>query len=92
MFKMLLEIGSSRPAFVKMTIWKTCSLLVFSCEYVQVDIFFSFLVFSFRKDKSSNWGCSVKKDVPKSFANFTRKHLCLSLFLIKLQVFRLGVH
>ena len=24
--------------------------------------------------------CSVKKGVPKNFANFTRKHLCRSLF------------
>ena len=29
--------------------------------------------------------CSVKEDVLKNFANFTGKHLCWSLFLIKLQ-------
>ena len=32
--------------------------------------------------------CSAKKDVLKIFANFTGKHLCWSLFLIKIQVFR----
>ena len=32
--------------------------------------------------------CSLKIDVLKNFANFTGKHLCWSLFLIKLQVFK----
>ena len=32
------------------------------------------------------WRCSVKKGVLKKFVNFTEKHLCWSLFLIKLQV------
>ena len=32
--------------------------------------------------------CSVKKGVLKKFANLTGKHLCWSLFLIKLQAFR----
>ena len=30
--------------------------------------------------RSNHWGCSVKKDVLKNFANFTGKHLCQSLF------------
>ena len=38
--------------------------------------------------KSSYRRCSVKKGVFKNFANFTGKHLCWSLFLITLQVFR----
>ena len=29
-----------------------------------------------------------RKGVPKSFASFTEKHLCWSLFLIKLQAYR----
>ena len=37
---------------------------------------------------SSHRKCSVKKDVLKYFPNFTRKHLCWSLFLIKFQAFR----
>ena len=37
------------------------------------------------KRRSSHWMCSVKKDVQK---NFTGKHLCLSLFLIKLHQIR----
>ena len=40
------------------------------------------------KNRSSHLRCSVKKGVLKNFSNFTRKHLCWRLFLIKLQVFR----
>ena len=35
--------------------------------------------------RSSHRRCSVKKAVLKEFANFTGKHRCWSLFLIKLQ-------
>ena len=35
--------------------------------------------------RSSHHRCFCKKGVLKSFANFTGKHLCWSLFLIKLQ-------
>ena len=38
--------------------------------------------------RSSHYRCSVKKVVLKTFANFTGKHLCWSLFLITLLVFR----
>ena len=38
--------------------------------------------------RSRHQRCSVKKDVLKTFANFTGKHLCWSLFLITLLVFR----
>ena len=38
--------------------------------------------------RSSHWRCSMKNIVLKNFANFTGKHLCWSLFLIMLQVFR----
>ena len=34
--------------------------------------------------RNSHRRCSVKEGVPKKFANFTQKHLCWSLFLIKL--------
>ena len=34
---------------------------------------------------SSHWRCSVKKDIFKNLANFTRKHLSWSLILIRLQ-------
>ena len=37
---------------------------------------------------SSLQRCSIKKDVLKKFAIFAGKHLCWSLFLIKLQAFR----
>ena len=39
-------------------------------------------------NRSVHGKCSVKKGVLKSFANFTGKHLCRSLFLIKLQAWR----
>ena len=38
--------------------------------------------------RSSHLRCSTKKVVRKNFAIFTGKHLCWSLFLIKLQDFR----
>ena len=37
--------------------------------------------------RSSHQRCSVRKGVPKNFANFTEKRLCWNLFLIKLQTF-----
>ena len=44
-------------------------------------------MFSF---KSSHLKFSVKKGVLKNFASFTGKHPCWSLFLIKLQAFRVA--
>ena len=38
--------------------------------------------------RSSHRRYSVKKSVLKIFANFTKEHLCWSLFLIMLQAFR----
>ena len=38
--------------------------------------------------KANTEGARLKKDLVKNFANVTRKHLCWSLFLIKLQVCR----
>ena len=38
--------------------------------------------------RSSHRRCSVKTGVFKNLQKFTGKHLCCSLFLIKLQVFR----
>ena len=42
----------------------------------------------FRRIRSSHRRCSVKKAVPKHFANFAEKHLCWSPFLVKVQVVR----
>ena len=36
---------------------------------------------------NSHGRCPVKKGVPKHLANFTVKHLCKSLFFIKMQAF-----
>ena len=40
---------------------------------------------SFNSGRSIQRRCSVRKGVLENFAKFTRKHLCRSLFLIKLQ-------
>ena len=53
--------------------------------------FFLVLIKGIRKwceSRNSHRRCSTKKVVLKSFAMFTRKHLCWILFLIKLQAFR----
>ena len=41
---------------------------------------------SFTFSRSSHWRCSVKNGVLRNLAKFAGKHLCQSLFLIKLQV------
>ena len=40
--------------------------------------------------RSSHWSCSIKckRSLLRKFANFIRKQLCWSLFLIELQIFR----
>ena len=73
-------------------IYKLCSrnhpILSFRLkrEYRQMPITEQLL---YQTDKSSHRSFSMKKGVPKNFAIFTRKHLCLSLFLKKLQVVKL---
>ena len=52
--------------------------------------YLSFLVIVFSLNRGSHRKCSAKKDAIKSFANFTGKYLCLSLFLIKLHTFSAG--
>ena len=44
--------------------------------------------FDMHYDKNSHRRCSVRKCVVKNLANFTGKHLCWSLFLIKPQTRR----
>ena len=52
-------------------------------------IFFTVISSKFcKKSRSSYQRCSVQKAVLKNFTIFTGIHLCRSLFLIKLQVFR----
>ena len=46
---------------------------------------------SHRRCKSSHRRCSIKNDVFKDFVNLTGKHLCRSLFQIKLQALSLQV-
>ena len=42
-------------------------------------------IFQTENYRNSHWRCSVKKGVLKNFADFTAKHLCWRLLLIKLQ-------
>ena len=51
-----------------------------------IDLAFQKLDGNFFMDRSSHRRCSVKKDVLRNFKNFTGKHLCWSLSLIKLHV------
>ena len=44
-----------------------------------------------KKCRGSHQRCSIKKVIFKNFANFKEKHLCWSLFIIKLQAFSLQV-
>ena len=71
--------------FVK---WNTCLKKIVSKKFIKeyewwehINNLERFYVF-----QNSHRRCSVKKGAPKNFANFTGKHLCLSLLLIKLQV------
>ena len=70
--------------------------LIGQCQYIAtqgfllVSVFWQLkgLVSVFWNPKSSHQRCSVKEGVLKSFTNLAAKHLCWSLFLIKLQAFR----
>ena len=51
------------------------------------DLYFLDMPFLDIIPRSSHWRCSTKKGVLKNLAIFTEKHLCWSLFLIKMQAF-----
>ena len=57
---------------------------IFVCSFLSC--FVKFQLFSLAR--SSHRSCSVKKSILKNFSNFSGKHLCWSLVLIKLQAFR----
>ena len=75
---------------------KTCKVVIFRnavantknnfWEKLYHEIIFFKVVFSkfSKKSWSSHQSCSIKKAVLNNFAIFTGKHLCWSLFLIKL--------
>ena len=69
------------------TVRKSTSSLAFSCEYVHVKIFFHFYFFVSEKTKAATGHVLWRKMFHK-FCKFHRKHLCWSLFLMKLQVFK----
>ena len=57
-----------------------------SCEFCEVfkKTFFVEHIWATASKLSNHRRCSVKKGVLEKFTNFTRKHLCWSLFLINL--------
>ena len=73
---------TTRLSFYK----RSAKLQVFTLLANQFFLFF-FLKMA-TKIRSSHHRCSIKKGVLKNFAIFTRKHLCSSFFLTKLQAFR----
>ena len=68
--------------------WNTYHWLLLSCEYRKV--FKNGLFFKF--SRSSCLQIFLKIGILKSFANFTGKHLCWSLFLKNLQAEGLQFH
>ena len=75
--------------------WPTHRLLYLNIKqgnYIKGNLSTNFLFQKFFSDTSSfksiHWSCSIKKMVLKIFGIFIGKHLCWSLFLIKLQAFR----
>ena len=78
---------TTRLSFYK----RSAKLQVFTLLANQFFFFFFFFFFFLKmatKIRSSHHRCSIKKGVLKNFAIFTRKHLCSSFFLTKLQAFR----
>ena len=74
---------TTRLSFYK----RSAKLQVFTLLANQFFFFFFFFKMA-TKIRSSHHRCSIKKGVIKNFAIFTRKHLCSSFFLTKLQAFR----
>ena len=67
----------------KYKIKPSCYLIIKSVRFYFICSFiFNFPV---SRNRSSHQRYAVKKAVVKNFSNFTGKHLCQSLFLIKLQ-------
>ena len=75
-----LRRGGSRAAI-------TSKVELFVCKYIYMNIFFPVCFFS-EKTKAATGYVLWKKVFLKIEQYFTRKHLCWSLFLIKLQVFK----
>ena len=78
------------PDLLKKTKQLTFILLFVSRFQVIFSYFIKRLCFLYINFRSSHQWCSIKKGVLKKFAKFTGKHLCQSLFLIKLQACNYG--
>ena len=56
--------------------------------WIRLCLLYYFFHFESIKFRSSRWQMSIKKEVFKNFAIFTGKHLCWSLFVIKLPAYK----
>ena len=79
------EFGQVNTVWKGQVKWKTCVFFIFNLlvplfrpSLFRVVLFFYISIYG-----SSQRRCSVKKGVRKNFPNFTGKHLCWSLFLLK---------
>ena len=64
-----LFLNKVSPLHAKQRLLHRCFTSTSARKHVSLDLIFSFLLFCFRKDKSSHRRCSVKKRVSTSFAN-----------------------
>ena len=77
-------IGYCLKLFGDKSIWLKVFVVGFLQSWLHRRYFISYFHFCIKR--SSHRRCSIKS-VLKNFANFTGKHLCWSLFLLKLQAY-----
>ena len=66
-------------------VWRFRKVNEFESLYVVICSSYIYLIIDKKIFRSSRPGVFCKKGVLRNFANFTGKHLCESLFLIKLE-------
>ena len=79
------EYSSSRNTNLRSTV----QVLHFFLGSINFQCMFSLVYTVYCQKQSLEQRCSVEKGVLKDFVNFIEKHLCWSLFLIKLQAWNL---
>ena len=73
------QMLSFQSPFEANEIWTICKATCFKQKALKIKNFFDF--------RSSRQMCFVEKGAIKNFPNFTEKHLCWGLFLIKVKTF-----
>ena len=85
-FFKLLSMLTSPEVFSEPTQISEMKTISYFCKKIYLTFLCSDIcVLMFRGFTKSQWRCSVGKGALRNFAKFTGKHLCQSLFLIKLQ-------